>query len=260
MSIETAIGLADRPALPLPARRARRAGLDPVPGLADVTAERVGAAPSGSARTASRTSGSCASVLGDLLDERVLRRPRARPGRAGHDVDAGPAADDEHDGARTTAPAPAAGSLTEAFYADPVRRYMLPVFSDRRTDWPSPPARHPRLAARARHVGGRGADPPLPDQGARRAAADLPAVLRALHPDGPGRQLHPGGRQAEVRRQAGRPARRDDRLPAPHARRCATSSSPAATWRTCRGRGSRPSSPGCSRSTTSATSGSPPRR
>jgi len=29
---------------------------------------------------------------------------------------------------------------TEAFYADPVRRYMLPVFSDRRTDWPSHPA------------------------------------------------------------------------------------------------------------------------
>jgi lysine 2,3-aminomutase len=28
---------------------------------------------------------------------------------------------------------------TEAMYADPVRRYMLPVFSDRRTDWPSHP-------------------------------------------------------------------------------------------------------------------------
>jgi lysine 2,3-aminomutase len=31
-------------------------------------------------------------------------------------------------------------SSTEAFYADSVRRYMLPVFSDRRTDWPSHPA------------------------------------------------------------------------------------------------------------------------
>lgn len=30
-------------------------------------------------------------------------------------------------------------STTEAFYADPVRRYMLPVASDRRTDWPSHP-------------------------------------------------------------------------------------------------------------------------
>ena len=28
---------------------------------------------------------------------------------------------------------------TERFYADPVRRYMLPVASDRRTDWPSHP-------------------------------------------------------------------------------------------------------------------------
>src|SRR5690606_35229989 len=28
---------------------------------------------------------------------------------------------------------------TAAFYADPVRRYMLPVASDRRTDWPSHP-------------------------------------------------------------------------------------------------------------------------
>ena len=35
---------------------------------------------------------------------------------------------------------PAAGAeFTAAFYADPVRRYMLPVFSDRRTDWPSHP-------------------------------------------------------------------------------------------------------------------------
>ncbi len=32
-----------------------------------------------------------------------------------------------------------AGSLTEAFYADPVRRYMIPVFSDRRADWASHP-------------------------------------------------------------------------------------------------------------------------
>ena len=35
---------------------------------------------------------------------------------------------------------PSAGAaFTEAFYADPVRNYMLPVFSDRRTDWPSHP-------------------------------------------------------------------------------------------------------------------------
>jgi lysine 2,3-aminomutase len=31
------------------------------------------------------------------------------------------------------------GSLTDALYADPIRHYMIPVFSDRRTDWPSHP-------------------------------------------------------------------------------------------------------------------------
>ena len=41
----------------------------------------------------------------------------------------------------TMVPAGAAtpAAYTEAFSADPVRRYMLPVFSDRRTDWPSHP-------------------------------------------------------------------------------------------------------------------------
>ncbi len=39
-----------------------------------------------------------------------------------------------HDGG---SPTPA--QFTDAFYSDPVRRYMLPVFSDRRTDWPSHP-------------------------------------------------------------------------------------------------------------------------
>ncbi|HMD94433.1 MAG TPA: lysine 2,3-aminomutase [Trebonia sp.] len=35
---------------------------------------------------------------------------------------------------------PAAGPrFTDAWYADPVRRYMLPVFSDRRPEWPSHP-------------------------------------------------------------------------------------------------------------------------
>jgi KamA family protein len=29
--------------------------------------------------------------------------------------------------------------FTDAFYADPVRRYMIPVFSDRQADWPSHP-------------------------------------------------------------------------------------------------------------------------
>ena len=41
----------------------------------------------------------------------------------------------------TIAPAvaPSAAGFTDAWYADPVRRYMLPVFSDRQADWPSHP-------------------------------------------------------------------------------------------------------------------------
>ncbi|HEV2373632.1 MAG TPA: lysine 2,3-aminomutase [Streptosporangiaceae bacterium] len=35
--------------------------------------------------------------------------------------------------------APADPGFTDALYADPVRRYMVPVFSDRRSDWPSHP-------------------------------------------------------------------------------------------------------------------------
>src|ERR1700722_8603089 len=41
----------------------------------------------------------------------------------------------------TMAPAVAAADpgFTDAWYADPVRRYMLPVFTDRRLDWSSHP-------------------------------------------------------------------------------------------------------------------------
>jgi lysine 2,3-aminomutase len=35
--------------------------------------------------------------------------------------------------------APGEPGFTDAVYADPVRRYMIPVFSDRREDWPSHP-------------------------------------------------------------------------------------------------------------------------
>ena len=39
----------------------------------------------------------------------------------------------------TTASAASAAEFTDAWYADPVRRYMLPVFSDRQARWPSHP-------------------------------------------------------------------------------------------------------------------------
>ena len=62
---------------------------------------------------------------------------------------------------------------TDAFYADPIRRYMIPVASDRRNRLALASTRDPGFAARARHVGGRGTDPPLPHQGPRRTAVHL---------------------------------------------------------------------------------------
>ena len=126
-------------------------------------------------------------LLGDLVDERFyadLERDQAE--RATMSMLVPPQM------MNTMAPAvePAGpGSLTDAFYADPVRQLHDPGLQRPPYRLALAPARHPRLAPRARHVGGRGAHPPLPHQGARRAAADLPAVLRPLHPHGPRRQL-----------------------------------------------------------------------
>ena len=119
--------------------------------------------------------------------------------------------------ATSLAPPSAAGAaFTAAFHADPVRRYMLPVFSDRHPVWPS----HPYASRDSLHEHdmwvAEGLTHRYPTKVLAEAAAHLPAVLRALHPDGPGRQLHPGRGQAEVPAQAGGPARADDRLPAPH--------------------------------------------
>jgi lysine 2,3-aminomutase len=75
-------------------------------------------------------------VMGDGLDERFyadLERDQAE--RATMSMLVPPQM------VNTMAPqlAAADAGFTEAFYADPVRRYMIPVFSDRRTDWPSHP-------------------------------------------------------------------------------------------------------------------------
>ena len=80
------------------------------------------------------------TVMGDLLDERFyadLQRDQAE--RATMSMLIPPQMlNTMVDGVR--APMPTAGhDFTEAFYTDPVRRYMLPVFSDRRADWPSHP-------------------------------------------------------------------------------------------------------------------------
>ena len=185
----------------------------------------------------------------------VLRRRRGRPGRPRDDVAAAAAADAQHDGAATTVPDDRPRCWPTRCAATCSRSPPTGC-----PGGPQPPPRRPRLAARARDVGRRGPHPPLPHQGAGRAAVDLPAVLRPLHPHGPGRQLDARSPQAQVRAQAGRPAGGDARLPARAPPASATSSSPAATSPTCRSRTSRRSSPGCWRSSRSATSGWPPRR
>ncbi|MGL5930490.1 MAG: KamA family radical SAM protein [Dermatophilaceae bacterium] len=80
------------------------------------------------------------AVMGDLLEERFyadLERDQAE--RATMSMLLPPQMLNTMVPATDAAlPAPGA-AFTEAFYADPVRRYMLPVFSDRRTDWPSHP-------------------------------------------------------------------------------------------------------------------------
>jgi len=76
------------------------------------------------------------AVLGEGLDERFLADlERDQAERATMSMLLPPQM------LNTMAPglAPHAPGFTDAFYADPVRRYMLPVFSDRRTDWPSHP-------------------------------------------------------------------------------------------------------------------------
>jgi lysine 2,3-aminomutase len=80
------------------------------------------------------------AVLGDLLDEGFcadLERDQAE--RATMSMLVPPQMLNTMVPA-THGPVPAAGpDFTAAFYADPVRRYMLPVFSDRLADWPSHP-------------------------------------------------------------------------------------------------------------------------
>ncbi|MBS43519.1 MAG: lysine 2,3-aminomutase [Nocardioides sp.] len=136
MSIETSIGLAT--GQPYPYQRTELVEPDHrrYPGWADVTDEEWTSVQWQRAHCVKNV-GQLRALLGDLVDERFfadLERDQAERATmsmlvppqmlntiASRDVPAGP------------------GSLTEAWYADPVRRYMLPVFSDRRTDWASHP-------------------------------------------------------------------------------------------------------------------------
>ena len=80
------------------------------------------------------------ALMGDLLDERFyadLERDQAE--RATMSMLIPPQMLNTMVPSTDTAMPSAGHDFTEAFYADPVRRYMIPVFSDRRADWPSHP-------------------------------------------------------------------------------------------------------------------------
>ena len=139
-------------------------------------------------------------------DRRPVRGHRARPAGARDDVDAAPAPDGQHDGRDGPVRGPG-----------PSLHGPRALGSGRGV--PVPPDGRARLAARGRHVGGRGAHAPLPDQGARRADPDLPAVLRALHADGSGRQRHVPDPEVQVRDETERALGRDARVPPPDAQR-----------------------------------------
>jgi lysine 2,3-aminomutase len=110
-----------------------------LPGWHDVTGEQWRSAQWQRAHCV-KTSAQLRAVLGDLLDDdfyRDLERDQAEratmsmlvPPQMLNTMVPG-----------TRAPMPAGGpGFTAAFYADPVRRYMMPVFSDRLTSWPSHP-------------------------------------------------------------------------------------------------------------------------
>ncbi|GAB6987397.1 lysine 2,3-aminomutase [Nocardioides pyridinolyticus] len=140
MSIETSIGL--ETGQPYPYQRAELVEPDwtRFPGWRDVTAEEWASVQWQRAHCIKNVK-QLRELMGGLLDERFyadLERDQAE--RATMSMLVPPQMMNtmvpharDHQG--TSAP----GSLTEAFYADPVRHYMIPVFSDRRTDWSSHP-------------------------------------------------------------------------------------------------------------------------
>jgi lysine 2,3-aminomutase len=106
------------------------------PGWADVTTEQWESAQWQRAHCV-KNIGQLRALMGDLLDESFYEDlERDQQQRATMSMLVPPQM------MNTMAPDAAPhgpGSLTDAFYADPVRRYMIPVLSDRRTDWPSHP-------------------------------------------------------------------------------------------------------------------------
>ena len=155
---------------------------------------------------------------------------------------------------------PADPGFTEAFYADPVRRYMIPVFSDRRADWPS----HPQASRDSLHEAEMWAVEGLTHRYPTKVLAELLPTCPQYCGHCTRMDLvgNPTPMIEKHKFELGRDDRleRDDGVPARQPRASGTWSSPAATWPTCPGRGWSRSWPACWRSRTSATSGLPPRR
>jgi lysine 2,3-aminomutase len=110
-----------------------------LPGWRDVTAEQWRSAQWQRAHCV-KSVAQLRAVMGDLLEDRLyadLERDQAE--RATMSMLVPPQMVNTMVPATDGAPPPAGRAFTAAFYADPVRRYMLPVFSDRLTRWPSHP-------------------------------------------------------------------------------------------------------------------------
>jgi len=129
--------------LPQPYRYQRRELIEPdwrrFPGWRDVTAEDWAGAQWQRAHCV-KTVAQLRAVLGDLAQERFyadLARDQAE--RATMSMLIPPQMlNTMVTGLRTAFPA-AGAEFTQALLDDPIRRYMLPVFSDRLTEWPSHP-------------------------------------------------------------------------------------------------------------------------
>jgi lysine 2,3-aminomutase len=109
-----------------------------LPGWREVTAEQWRSAQWQRAHCV-KTPAQLRAVLGDLLDDDFYTDlARDQAGRATMSMLVPPQMLNTM--VPGTAGWPAAGpAFTAAFYADPVRRYMIPVLSDRLTGWPSHP-------------------------------------------------------------------------------------------------------------------------
>jgi lysine 2,3-aminomutase len=136
MSIETSIGLESGQPYPYQRRELVEPDWRRFPGWADVTAAQWADAQWQRSQCIKNVR-QLRAVLGDLVDDRFyVDLERDQGERATMSMLVPPQM------LNTMVPLAepsGPGSLTDQFYADPIRHYMIPVFSDRRTDWPSHP-------------------------------------------------------------------------------------------------------------------------